>query len=31
LHLSREDLIVNKKQVGRPQDLEDVRALEQAP
>ncbi len=27
-YLSREDLIVNKKKVGRPQDLEDVRALE---
>ncbi|MGE3171485.1 MAG: hypothetical protein AB7O97_02590 [Planctomycetota bacterium] len=30
-YLAREDLIVNKKHVGRPQDLEDVRALEQAP
>lgn len=30
-YLSREDLILNKKSVGRPQDLEDVRALEQAP
>lgn len=27
-YLSRADLIVNKKQVARPQDLEDVRALE---
>src|SRR4030095_4121843 len=30
-YLSREDLILNKKQVGRPQDLAAVRALEQAP
>lgn len=28
-YLSRDDLIVNKRRVGRPQDLEDVRALEQ--
>ncbi|MBL8756412.1 MAG: hypothetical protein JNK15_24170 [Planctomycetes bacterium] len=27
-YLSRADLIVNKKTVGRPQDLEDIRALE---
>jgi hypothetical protein len=27
-YFSREDLMVNKKKVGRPQDLEDVRALE---
>lgn len=27
-YLSRQDLIVNKRAVGRPQDLEDVRALE---
>ncbi len=27
-YLSREDLIVNKRKVGRPQDLEDVKALE---
>lgn len=30
-YLSREDLIVNKRTVGRPQDLEDVRILEQGP
>ncbi|MFO1029642.1 MAG: nucleotidyltransferase [Planctomycetota bacterium] len=27
-YLSRDDLITNKKKVARPQDLEDVRALE---
>lgn len=30
-YLSREDLIRNKRAVGRPQDLEDVRALEADP
>lgn len=30
-YLSREDLIHNKRTVGRPQDLEDVRALEESP
>src|SRR5262245_26653904 len=29
-YLSRADLIANKKAVGRPQDLEDVRELERA-
>jgi hypothetical protein len=28
--IAREDLIANKKAVGRPQDLRDVRALERA-
>jgi hypothetical protein len=28
-YLAREDLIVNKRTVARPQDLEDVRSLEQ--
>lgn len=28
--LGREDLVVNKRAVGRPQDLRDVRALERA-
>lgn len=27
-YLSREDLLVNKRTVGRPQDLEDIKALE---
>ena len=30
-YLSKADLIVNKRAVGRPQDLEDVRALEREP
>ncbi|MBM4062244.1 MAG: hypothetical protein FJ265_14275 [Planctomycetes bacterium] len=30
-YLARQDLIVNKRAVGRPQDLEDVRALEREP
>ena len=30
-YLGRHDLIVNKRRVGRPQDLEDVRALEREP
>jgi hypothetical protein len=29
-YLSKQDLIVNKRQVARPQDLEDVRALEES-
>ncbi len=30
-YLSKADLIVNKRTVGRPQDLEDVKALERDP
>lgn len=30
-YLAKTDLIVNKRTVGRPQDLEDVRALEREP
>jgi hypothetical protein len=30
-YLSKADLIANKRAVGRPQDLEDVRALEREP
>lgn len=30
-YLSREDLITNKRRVGRPQDLEDAKSLERAP
>ena len=30
-YLAKSDLITNKRQVARPQDLEDVRALEREP